>query len=130
LHVRVPGRCTTPSAAGPGPERTCYVGSLSKNVATGLRLGFAVVPGQNAAAVIRAMRVSAWALRDSSPRSPRGWLADGMVAQLEKTRRQDAVSRQDIARAALAGLDITAHPNPGHREPSSCLLGPSVPVLS
>jgi DNA-binding transcriptional MocR family regulator len=92
------------------PERTCYVAGLSKNVAAGLRFGFAVVPGQHTAAVTTSMRTAAWGTPGVVTALAAGWLADGTVAQLEQARRQDAAARQGIARAALAGLDITAHP--------------------
>src|SRR5262245_35076497 len=42
------------------PERTCYVAGLSKNVAAGLRFGFAVVPDAHVAAVVRQLRAAAW----------------------------------------------------------------------
>ncbi len=92
------------------PERTCYVASLSKNVATGLRFGFAVVPAGHAAAVTSSLRAAAWGTPGLITALAAGWLADGTVTQLEKARREDAAARQNIARAALAGLDITAHP--------------------
>lgn len=92
------------------PERTFYVASLSKNVATGLRFGFAVVPAGYARAATRSMRSGAWGTPGLITALAVGWLADGTVTQLEKARREDAAARQDIARAALAGLDITAHP--------------------
>ncbi|WP_225804846.1 hypothetical protein [Streptomyces sp. NK15101] len=37
-------------------------------------------------------------------------LSDGTVTRLERGRRADAAARQDIARAAPTGLDVTAHP--------------------
>jgi DNA-binding transcriptional MocR family regulator len=92
------------------PERTCYVASLSKNVATGLRFGFAVVPARHTGAVTSSLRATAWGTPGLISALATRWLADGTVTQLEKARRQDAAARQDIARAALAGLDITAHP--------------------
>lgn len=92
------------------PERTCYVASLSKNVATGLRFGFAVVPPRYSEAVTSSMRAAAWGTPGLITALATGWLADGTVTRLEEARREDAAARQDIARAALAGLDITAHP--------------------
>ncbi|MFB7493267.1 PLP-dependent aminotransferase family protein [Streptomyces sp. NPDC056161] len=92
------------------PERTCYVAGLSKNVAPGLRFGFAVVPGHDVERVTRSLRTSAWGTPGLVTALATGWLGDGTVAHLEKDRRRDAAARQDIARAALAGLDVTAHP--------------------
>ncbi len=58
----------------------------------------------------RGMRAAAWGTQGLITALAAGWLADGTVTQLEKARREDAAARQDIARPALAGLDITVHP--------------------
>ncbi|GIH70106.1 aminotransferase-like domain-containing protein [Sphaerimonospora thailandensis] len=92
------------------PERTCYVAGLSKNVATGLRFGFAVVPDRYGEAVTRSLRAASWGVAGLITALAIAWIADGTVATLEKARREDAAVRQDIARAALAGMDVTAHP--------------------
>ncbi|MCZ0978627.1 aminotransferase class I/II-fold pyridoxal phosphate-dependent enzyme [Streptomyces diastatochromogenes] len=52
------------------PERTCYVAGLSKNVAPGLRFGFAVLPGRLVEQVTRSLRAATWGTPGSSPRSP------------------------------------------------------------
>ncbi|MEV4889270.1 PLP-dependent aminotransferase family protein [Nonomuraea sp. NPDC055795] len=92
------------------PERTCYLAGLSKNVATGLRYGFAVVPDRHIRAVTRSLRAAAWGAPGLITALATAWIADGTVTRLEKLRRQDAAARQDIARAALSGMDVTAHP--------------------
>jgi len=92
------------------PERTCYIAGLSKNVATGLRFGFAVVPDQHTAAVTQSLRAAAWGAPALITALVAGWIADGTVTRLEEARRQDATARQHIARAALDGMDFTAHP--------------------
>ncbi|MER6209939.1 PLP-dependent aminotransferase family protein [Streptomyces sp. NPDC001642] len=92
------------------PERTCYVAGLSKNVAPGLRFGFAVVPDRHLEAATSSLRAAAWGAPGVVTALATSWIIDGTVARLEKDRREDAAARQDIARAALAGLDITAHP--------------------
>ncbi|MFI5647642.1 PLP-dependent aminotransferase family protein [Kitasatospora sp. NPDC051705] len=92
------------------PERTCYVAGLSKNVAPGLRFGFAVPPGHLVPAVTGALRAAAWGAPGVVTALATGWLADGTVARLEARRREDAAARQRVARAALAGLEVTAHP--------------------
>ncbi|WP_214318251.1 aminotransferase-like domain-containing protein [Nonomuraea sediminis] len=92
------------------PERTCYLAGLSKNVATGLRFGFAVLPDRHVAAVTGTLRTAGWGMPGLVTAVATGWLADGTVAKLEDHRRADAAARQDIARAELAGMDVTAHP--------------------
>lgn len=92
------------------PERTCYVAGLSKNAAPGLRFGFAILPGGHVASATRSLRAAAWSAPGLVTALATGWLADGTVTRLEKERRKDAAARQDIARAALAGMAVTAHP--------------------
>ncbi|MGA5821311.1 PLP-dependent aminotransferase family protein [Kitasatospora sp. NPDC094028] len=92
------------------PEHTCYVAGLSKNVATGLRFGFAVVPARHLRAATASLRAAAWGSPALVTALATGWLADGTVARLEEQRRADAAARQRIARTALAGLDLTGHP--------------------
>ncbi|WP_335936099.1 aminotransferase-like domain-containing protein [Streptomyces sp. PTD5-9] len=92
------------------PERTFYVAGLSKNVAPGLRFGFAVLPDRHLEPATSRLRTAAWGAPGVVTALAAGWIADGTVARLEKDRREDAAARQAIARAALAGMDITAHP--------------------
>jgi DNA-binding transcriptional MocR family regulator len=91
------------------PERTCYVASLSKNIATGLRFGYVVAPRGRAAALTRSLRASTWGVSGIVTALAVRWLADGTVVELEKARRADAEARQAIARATLRTLDYTAH---------------------
>ncbi|MFF4291810.1 PLP-dependent aminotransferase family protein, partial [Streptomyces sp. NPDC001633] len=92
------------------PERTCYVAGLSKNVAPGLRFGFAVLPDRHLETATSGLRTAAWGAPGVITALATGWIADGTVTRLEEERREDAAARQDIARAALADMDITAHP--------------------
>ncbi|MEU8927062.1 PLP-dependent aminotransferase family protein [Kitasatospora sp. NPDC048545] len=92
------------------PEHTCYVAGLSKNVAPGLRFGFAVLPDRLLRAATTQLRTAAWGAPGLVTALATGWLADGTVARLEHERRTDAAARQALARTALAGLATTAHP--------------------
>ncbi|MFJ8474469.1 PLP-dependent aminotransferase family protein [Kitasatospora sp. NPDC094011] len=92
------------------PDRTCYVAGLSKNVAPGLRFGFAVLPDRHLPAAATQLRAAAWGAPGLTTALATGWLADGTVTRLEHRRRADAAARQRLARTALAGLAVTAHP--------------------
>ncbi|MFB7906796.1 PLP-dependent aminotransferase family protein [Kitasatospora sp. NPDC056076] len=92
------------------PDRTCYVAGLSKNVAPGLRFGFAVLPDRHLRAATTQLRAAAWGAPGLITALATGWLADGTVTRLEARRRADAADRQRLARTALAGLAVTAHP--------------------
>ncbi|AOJ83152.1 GntR family transcriptional regulator [Burkholderia savannae] len=92
------------------PEATVYVSGLSKNVATGLRVGFVAAPVQWVPAIERAIRGTTWNTPGVMTAIACGWLDDGTVARLEADKRRDAAARQAIATDALAGLHCVRHP--------------------
>lgn len=92
------------------PERTVYVASLSKNLATGLRFGFVVAPDPLIRHLRSGLRASTWGSPSIVTALASGWIADGTLARLEKERRIDAHQRQNIIATALAGFDMITHP--------------------
>ncbi len=92
------------------PERTLYVSSLSKSVATGLRFGFMVVPEMCAARVKAQIRASVWSQPSLATALATRWIEDGTVDRLEQERRQDARDRQALAQDVLRGMELTANP--------------------
>jgi DNA-binding transcriptional MocR family regulator len=100
-----------PPIAAIAPERTVYVASLSKNVATGLRFGYVVGPDAMIEHLRGGLRASTYGSPSIVTAVAVGWLADGTVEQLESYRRADAQHRQAIARAALGHTDYVTHPN-------------------
>ncbi|MHC9295134.1 PLP-dependent aminotransferase family protein [Mycobacterium sp. LTG2003] len=104
-----------PGAAPPlhalAPERTFHVGSLSKNLATGLRFGYVVVPPGQRNAVNRVLRASHWGTSSIVTALATRLLADGTVERLQAQRRDDARLRQVIATRELSDLGYHAHPS-------------------
>ncbi|MGJ7566045.1 PLP-dependent aminotransferase family protein [Variovorax sp. GB1R11] len=92
------------------PETTVYVSGLSKSVATGLRVGFVVVPEAWVPKLERAIRATTWCTPGVTTAIACAWLDDGTVGRLESQKRQDAALRQAIATEALAGLRCVRHP--------------------
>lgn len=92
------------------PELTVYVSGFSKNIATGLRVGYVVAPLQWVAAIERAIRATTWNTPGVMTALVCGWVEDGTVARLEAEKRRDAMARQRLARTALAGLPLVGHP--------------------
>jgi len=97
-----------PPLAALAPERTVYVSSLSKSVATGLRVGYVVTPEPKA--IERVIRATTWNTPALNVALIRRWLADGTVDRLEAHKRTDAHMRQAIARDVFAGLPFVSHP--------------------
>ncbi|WP_150630542.1 PLP-dependent aminotransferase family protein [Pseudomonas fluorescens] len=93
------------------PERTVYVSGFSKNVATGLRVGFIAAPVEKVPALERAIRATTWNTPGVMTAIACAWLDDGTVSQLEVQKRADAQARQAMAADLLKGLRCMAHPN-------------------
>lgn len=92
------------------PERTFFVSSLSKSVATGLRFGFMVVPEQYAARVKAQIRASLWSSPSLVTAMATRWMEDGTVDRLERQARKQARERQALAQHVLQGMDLVANP--------------------
>lgn len=100
-----------PPLAAIAPEITIYVSSLSKSVATGLRVGFVSAPGTQLAAIERAIVATTRNTPALNTALACRWLDDGTVARLEVQKREDAVARQTIAREVFDGLPVVSHPS-------------------
>lgn len=92
------------------PEATVYVSCVSKSIATGLRFGFVAAPAAWVPQLERAIRATTWNTPAIVTSLACAWLEDGTVDRLEAEKRRDAAARQVIARRALAGLTLVAHP--------------------
>jgi DNA-binding transcriptional MocR family regulator len=99
-----------PPLATRAPQTTVYVSGLSKNVATGLRVGFVVAPEAWVPKIERAIRATTWCTPGVTTAIACAWLEDGTVDRLESEKRHDASMRQAIASEALAGLRCVRHP--------------------
>jgi DNA-binding transcriptional MocR family regulator len=100
-----------PPLATLAPERTVYVSGLSKNIATGLRVGFMAAPVQWIAAFERTIMATTWNTPGVMTALACAWLDDGTVGQLESQKRADAQARQALARDVLKGLKTISHPS-------------------
>ncbi|MFD8495140.1 PLP-dependent aminotransferase family protein [Amycolatopsis sp. NPDC059657] len=98
-----------PPLAALAPETTIYVSSLSKSIATGLRVGFVAAPGALVPGIERAIRATTWNTPALTTTIACRWLDDGTADRLEARKREDATTRQAIAREVLNGL--VSHPS-------------------
>jgi DNA-binding transcriptional MocR family regulator len=73
------------------PERTVYVCGLSKNVVSGLRLGFVVAPDKLIPELEHAIRISTWNTQSVTV----AWLASGLSrVQLMSLRTENVPTQQ------------------------------------
>jgi len=99
-----------PPLATLAPERTVYVGGLSKSVATGLRVGFIAAPLAWVKPLERTIMATTWNVPGVMSAIAVAWIEDGTVAQLEAKKREDARARQAVAAEVLQGLGYVSHP--------------------
>jgi len=100
-----------PPLAEMAPERTVYVSGLSKNVATGLRVGFIAAPAPWVAGFERTIMATTWNTPGVMTAIATAWLEDGTVSRLEAQKRADAQARKALAREVLTGLRSISHPS-------------------
>jgi len=91
------------------PDTTVHISGFSKNIATGLRVGVVVAPLPWVPALERAIRATTWNTPGVMTAMVCGWIEDGTVARLEEQKRDDARTRQSMARAVLGGLSLIGH---------------------
>lgn len=100
-----------PPLAMLAPERTVYVSGLSKNIATGLRVGFMAAPSPWITAFERTIMATTWNTPGVMTALACTWLDDGTVSQLEAQKREDAQARQALAREVLGAIKTISHPS-------------------
>ncbi len=100
-----------PPLAALAPDITLYISGFSKNIATGLRVGYIAAPSSCIPAIERVVRATSWNTPALITALVCRWIDDGTVDRLEAEKRSDARRRQQLAREILAGLDYVAHPN-------------------
>ena len=100
-----------PPLATLAPERTVYVSGVSKNIATGLRVGFVAAPLAWLPDLERIIRATAWNTPGVMTAIATAWLDDGTVERLEAQKREDAQARQAIVDELLSGLHYVRHPS-------------------
>ncbi|GAA2209942.1 PLP-dependent aminotransferase family protein [Nonomuraea monospora] len=99
-----------PPLAAFAPGRTILVDSLSKRLAPGLSLGFAVVPGQAVAGVAAAVRSGGWTPMRFALEAATRWLTDDTARSVARAKQRDAAMRQEIAARCLAGFGVRSDP--------------------
>lgn len=92
------------------PARTCYVTSLSKTVAPGLRTGYLALPLALHAAALAALRVTVWMASPVLAQVASQWIADGTARHFTRLQQEETAARQKLAREILGGLEMRSHP--------------------
>lgn len=100
-----------PPLAAYAPDHVVLVDSMSKRVAPGLTLGFAVPPAGRRERVAGALRSGGWTASRFALAAATRCVTDGTAAAIQTAKRADAVTRQGIVSQRLARF--TVHTDPG-----------------
>lgn len=96
------------------PDLCVVLDSLSKRVAPGLSLGFIVAPGQQRESLMASIRSGGWTASGYAFAAAQHLIADGVVAEIETRKREDAAQRQRVAAECLSGFGIRSDPRSYH----------------
>lgn len=96
------------------PERTVYVTSLSKAVAPGLRIGYAVAPQPLTERLGAAVRASCWMATPLAAEVAARWIADGSADAILRDHRESSERRRRLATDKLQGFSFIAPPGSLH----------------
>ena len=96
------------------PDHVVMIDSLSKRVAPGLTLGWALAPTHLVPVLAEAIRASALVPSGLALELGVRWIADGTVACLVRDKRRDAARRQRLLRKACPDVTIHADPRAYH----------------
>ena len=124
------------------PERTYYLGSLSKATLPALRIGFVRAPAAARPTLESAAGATVWSASPLLAEIATQWIDDGTAAAIRDARRAEAAARQRLAAVVLKGHPYQCNPTayfiwmaiPEHRRATevveqaaarSVLLGPA-----
>lgn len=108
------GEARLPALSALCPEQGLYLGSLSKMVAPGLRLGFLCAPPRLLERLLAVTQATALMVSPLLAELAGRWLAEGIAADLARSRRQAAARLQRLAQAVLGDLTVQADPHNTH----------------
>lgn len=103
-------RPLTAYAEGPA----CYLTSVSKSLAPGLRLGFLAVPEGESGRYAEAIRMTTWMAPPLAGEIVCRWVEDGTAERLIAAQREENATRIRIAAQRLGRLIATMHPAASH----------------
>ncbi|WP_347905004.1 PLP-dependent aminotransferase family protein [Pseudomonas purpurea] len=96
------------------PERTILIGSLSKTVSAGLRVGYLHAPLPLVSRLSAAVRGTCWMATPLTLELATSWIERGVAEQLLGQQRVEISRRKALVAGLLNGLAYKTHPNSPH----------------
>jgi len=95
-----------PAFVASDPDITIHIGSLSKCVAPGLRLGAVLAPRPMVADIAAMLRINCWSTSPLNALIATRMIEDGLVDKVIAGQREEFGHRQAIVREVLSGFDV------------------------
>lgn len=96
------------------PERSVLIGSLSKAVAAGLRVGYLHAPVPLISRIAAALRGSCWMATPLAMELASGWIESGVAEKLLRQQIIEIGRRKQLVEGLLEGLSYRTHPQCPH----------------
>ena len=96
------------------PERSVLIGSLSKAVAAGLRVGYLHAPTALVSRIAAALRATCWMATPLTMELAANWIESGSAKKLLGQQITEIRRRKLLVSAALDGLSYRTHPQSPH----------------
>lgn len=96
------------------PERSVLIGSLSKAVAAGLRVGYLHAPVPLISRIAAALRGSCWMATPLAMELASGWIESGVAEKLLGQQIIEIGRRKQLVEGLLEGLSYRTHPQCPH----------------
>ncbi|RQZ60468.1 PLP-dependent aminotransferase family protein [Burkholderia cepacia] len=103
-----------PPLATFAPERTIYLTSLSKSVASTIRLGYMHCPPEWLARMTASVRTSVWMVSPLAAQIATHLITSGQAAEMAHNQCQEARARQIMVRELLGQFEYKAQPTSFH----------------
>ena len=96
------------------PERSVLIGSLSKAVAAGLRVGYLHAPASLVSRIAAALRATCWMATPLTMELAARWIESGIAKKLLGQQITEIERRKQLVSGLLDGLSYRTHPQSPH----------------
>ncbi|HWV56422.1 MAG TPA: PLP-dependent aminotransferase family protein [Longimicrobiales bacterium] len=103
-----------PPLSAYAPEHGCYLTSLSKTIAPGLRVGYLKAPSRWREEFRFAIRASTWVASPMAAEIAAIWIGDGTADRIAASHREEAAARQQLVQQLLGGWEYDSQPTAYH----------------
>ena len=92
------------------PDHSCYIASLSKSMAPGLRISYVAASAELVERLRPGLWVTTWMAAPLMAEIATVWIQNGTADRMLEKRREEAAFRQKLAARVLGGFRYQAHP--------------------